>query len=61
MVDGIQVQKVGAVSESKCGNVWIYNTVYTGYTWSLLSTPSALTALGAHSPVHVHQLDEGPL
>jgi hypothetical protein len=54
-VDGIQVQKVGAVSQSKSGNVCFYNTVCTGYTWSPLTyTPLAtlatLATLGAHSP-----------
>jgi hypothetical protein len=32
--DGIQVHKVITVSESKSSNVWIYDTVYTVYTWS---------------------------
>jgi Ni,Fe-hydrogenase I small subunit len=36
-VDGIQVQKVEAVSQSKSHIVWIYNTVCTGYTWSPLT------------------------
>jgi hypothetical protein len=34
LVDGVQVHKVVTVSQSKSGNVWIYSTVYTGYTWS---------------------------
>jgi hypothetical protein len=37
MVDGIQVHKVVTVSGSKPGNVWIYSTVCTGYTWSPLT------------------------
>jgi hypothetical protein len=36
MVDGIEVEKVMAVSQSKSRNVWLYNTVCTDYTWSLL-------------------------
>jgi hypothetical protein len=31
------VHKVMTVSQSKSGNVWIYNTLCTGYTWSLLT------------------------
>jgi hypothetical protein len=38
MVDGIQVHKVMTASQSERGNVWIYNTVCTGYTWSLVAT-----------------------
>jgi hypothetical protein len=34
LVDGIQVHKVEAVSQSI---VWLYNTVCTGYTWSPLT------------------------
>jgi hypothetical protein len=34
LVDGIQVHKVEAVSQSKSNGVWIYNTVCTRYTWS---------------------------
>jgi hypothetical protein len=39
LVDGIQVYKVEAVSQSKSSNVWIYDTVtvYTCYTWSPLT------------------------
>jgi hypothetical protein len=37
LVYGIQVHKVEAVSQSKSGNVWIYSTVCTGYTWSPLT------------------------
>jgi hypothetical protein len=37
MVDGIQVHKVVAVSRSKSDNIWIYNTVCTGYIWSPLT------------------------
>jgi hypothetical protein len=37
LVDGVQVHKVMTVSQSKSGNVWIYSTVYTGYTWSPLT------------------------
>jgi hypothetical protein len=36
-VDGIQVHKVEAVSQSKSNVVWIYNTVCTGYTRSPLT------------------------
>jgi hypothetical protein len=36
-VDGTQVHKVEAVSQSKSNIVWIYNTVCTGYTWSPLT------------------------
>jgi hypothetical protein len=53
LVDKIQVHKVQRVSQSKSGNVWIYDTVYTGYTWSPLTyctTLSTLATLGAHSP-----------
>jgi hypothetical protein len=32
MVDGIQVKKATAVSQSKPSNVWIYKTDCTGYT-----------------------------
>jgi hypothetical protein len=31
------VEKVTAASQSKSSNVWIYDTVCTGYTWSLLT------------------------
>jgi hypothetical protein len=41
-VDGIQVEKVLIVSQSKSGNVWVYNTVCTGYTRSPLTLPSRL-------------------
>jgi hypothetical protein len=37
MVDRIQVQKVTTVSQSKSNNVSVQITVYTGYTWSLLT------------------------
>jgi hypothetical protein len=53
------VHKVGTVSQSKSGNVWIYSTVCTGYTWSPLTyctTLSVLAALGAHSPTVLHCL-----
>jgi hypothetical protein len=59
VVDGIQVHKVVTVSRSKSGNVWIYNTVCTGYTWSpltLSTTLYALATLGAHSPSLPHCL-----
>jgi hypothetical protein len=41
-VDGIQVEKVLIASQSKSGNVWVYNTVCTGYTRSPLTLPSRL-------------------
>jgi hypothetical protein len=52
VVDGVQVHKVMTVSQSKSGNVWIYSTACTGYTWSPLTcyTTDCTTALGAHSP-----------
>jgi hypothetical protein len=37
MVDGIRVHKVAPASQNKPSNVWIYNTVCTGYTWSPLT------------------------
>jgi hypothetical protein len=37
LVDGIQVEKVTTTSQNKSGIVWIYDTVYTGYTWSPLT------------------------
>jgi hypothetical protein len=40
LVDGIQVHKVMTVSQRKSGNVWIYNTLCTGYTWSPLTLMS---------------------
>jgi hypothetical protein len=59
MVDGTQVHKVERVSQSKSGNVWIYSTNCTGYTWSpltLSTTLSALATRGAHSPSLPHCL-----
>jgi hypothetical protein len=42
-----QVQKVETVSQRKSSNVWIYDTVYTGYTWSPLTCScSRSVALG---------------
>jgi hypothetical protein len=38
LVVRIQVHKVKRVSQSKSGNVWIYDTVCTGYTRSPLTT-----------------------
>ena len=38
VVDGIQVHTVERVSQSKSGNVWIYNTVCTGCTRGLLTS-----------------------
>jgi hypothetical protein len=38
IVDGMQVQQVMTVSQSKSGNVWIYNTGCTSYNRSLLTT-----------------------
>ena len=40
LVDGIQVEKVTTTSQSKSSNVWIYNTICTGYTWSPLTWAS---------------------
>jgi hypothetical protein len=37
MVDGIQVEKVTAASQSKSSIARIYNTVHTGYAWSPLT------------------------
>jgi hypothetical protein len=37
LVDGFQVEKVTTISQNKSHNVWIYDTVYTGYTWSPLT------------------------
>jgi hypothetical protein len=50
LVDAIQVRKVEAVSQSKSNIVWIYSTVYAGYTWSPLTWSTTLATLGAHSP-----------
>jgi hypothetical protein len=49
LVDGIQVHKGMPVSQSKSGNVWIYSTVCTGYTWSPL-TISSWFAMWAKRP-----------
>jgi hypothetical protein len=54
------VHKVKAVSQSKSGNVWIYNTFYTGYTWSPLTDSTTLPTLAAHSPTVLHWLHLQP-
>jgi hypothetical protein len=38
LVDGIQVHKVTTTSQNKSSDVWIYDTVYTSYTWSPLTS-----------------------
>jgi hypothetical protein len=52
MVDGIQVHKGMPVSQNKSGNVWIYSTVCTGYTWSPLTSANH-GGTGAHHRVYI--------
>jgi hypothetical protein len=50
LVGRIQVHKVIAVSQSKSSNVWIQNTVFTGYTWSPLTSRWRRTGPVSKSP-----------
>jgi hypothetical protein len=56
MVDGTQVENVLTVSQSKSNIVWIYNTVCTGYTCSLLSALTYCTTLAALATLAAHSL-----
>jgi hypothetical protein len=51
LVDGIQVHKVATASQSKSHNVWIWNTVFTGCTWSPLTSSQRRARGGVHRAV----------
>ena len=50
LVDVIQVHKGTTVSQSKSGNVWIYSTVCTGYTWSPLTLATERVVVFSREP-----------